>query len=239
MHILIPIIAGAAYKAGCKLWQDHQRKTTRASSVVAQPKWTSAIECSHTPEQACALIGRFLSENGAELNHRTESVSLYSRGDPSITRLPTDCNAKWHEIPAWIGFTHGRIGDSGNTLIDLDFRPFSSTSFSERAAQQFEQLARKEFDRIIEFLNTAQEPADHSSHEPGNALVAELESLGLAIGATWEQVQAAYRELSRKYHPDTLGRDIDSHLVELAQARFSEIASAYKRLRDRDDLRGA
>ena len=54
------------------------------------------------------------------------------------------------------------------------------------------------------------------------------------LGASWEQVQAAFRELSRKYHPDRLtGQQIEPYLIELAEQRFAEIASAYQRLRSR------
>ncbi|MFN0137487.1 MAG: J domain-containing protein [Phycisphaerae bacterium] len=60
----------------------------------------------------------------------------------------------------------------------------------------------------------------------------DYETLGLKIGATWEQVQAAYRDACKKYHPDMLsGQKVPPHLIELAVAKFKEITNAYQRLK--------
>ena len=50
-------------------------------------------------------------------------------------------------------------------------------------------------------------------------------SLGLARGASDEDIKKAYRRLARKYHPD-VSREKD------AEARFKEIAEAYETLKD-------
>lgn len=239
MHVLIPILAGAAIKAGSKMWKDHQRSTARKNPVAEQPKWSSVIECPHTPEHARRLIRRFLREHGASYEKRAESASIYSRGDPTITRLPTDRDVNWHDVPVCIVHSDGTIGDNGHTEIGVAFQPISTLSFSEHAADQFRDLARKEFARIIDYLNDNREHTQRSHADPSAEIRSDLEALGLALSATWEQIQAAYRELCRKYHPDRFSdQSIDPHLVELAQQRFAEIAAAYQRLRSRMSSKG-
>lgn len=51
--------------------------------------------------------------------------------------------------------------------------------------------------------------------------------LGVARTATDEEVKKAYRELSRKYHPDSYG---DNPLSGLAEEKFKEVQEAYDRI---------
>lgn len=48
--------------------------------------------------------------------------------------------------------------------------------------------------------------------------------LGVSPNASNDEVKKAYRELSRKYHPDSY---VDNPLSELAEAKFKEIQEAY------------
>lgn len=50
------------------------------------------------------------------------------------------------------------------------------------------------------------------------------EVLGLPQGATKDEVKKAYRELSRKYHPDA---NINNPLKDQAEEKFKEVQSAY------------
>lgn len=50
------------------------------------------------------------------------------------------------------------------------------------------------------------------------------EVLGLSSNASKDEVKKAYRELSRKYHPDA---NIDNPLADLAEERFKEVQDAY------------
>ena len=54
------------------------------------------------------------------------------------------------------------------------------------------------------------------------------EILGVANNATEEQVEAAYRELAKKYHPD---RYINNPLADLAEEKMKEINWAYEELK--------
>ncbi|MFP4226011.1 MAG: DnaJ domain-containing protein [Desulfobacterales bacterium] len=53
--------------------------------------------------------------------------------------------------------------------------------------------------------------------------------LGLKPGASREEIQAAYRELVQKYHPDKLSH-LGEEFQEMAQQKFVEIQNAYDQL---------
>ena len=50
------------------------------------------------------------------------------------------------------------------------------------------------------------------------------EVLGISPNATDDEVKKAYRELSRKYHPDSY---VNNPLAELAEEKFKEVQQAY------------
>ncbi|HEY9164437.1 MAG TPA: J domain-containing protein, partial [Magnetovibrio sp.] len=51
-------------------------------------------------------------------------------------------------------------------------------------------------------------------------------TLGVAKGATAEQIKVAYRRLAREHHPDTKNGD------KAAESRFKDISNAYGLLSD-------
>lgn len=53
--------------------------------------------------------------------------------------------------------------------------------------------------------------------------------LGVSPSATDEEVKRAYREQSRKYHPDTYA---DNPLSDLAEEKFKEVQEAYRQIMD-------
>ena len=50
------------------------------------------------------------------------------------------------------------------------------------------------------------------------------EVLGVSPNASDEEIKKAYRELSRKYHPDA---NVDNPLADLAEEKFKEVQEAY------------
>ena len=50
------------------------------------------------------------------------------------------------------------------------------------------------------------------------------EVLGVSPGASDDEIKKAYRELSRKYHPDA---NINNPLADLAAEKFKEVQEAY------------
>ncbi len=53
--------------------------------------------------------------------------------------------------------------------------------------------------------------------------------LGLAPGASREEIKAAYRRLAGKYHPDKV-QHLGEEFQKLAEARFKDIQEAYDKL---------
>ena len=53
--------------------------------------------------------------------------------------------------------------------------------------------------------------------------------LGISSDATDEEVKKAYRELSRKYHPDA---NANNPLKDLAEEKFKEVQAAYSQIMD-------
>lgn len=53
--------------------------------------------------------------------------------------------------------------------------------------------------------------------------------LGISPSATDDEVKKAYRELSRKYHPDTY---VNNPLSNLAEEKFKEVQEAYQQIMD-------
>lgn len=53
--------------------------------------------------------------------------------------------------------------------------------------------------------------------------------LGVSPNASDEEVKKAYRNLSRKYHPDSYN---DNPLADLAEEKFKEVQDAYKQIMD-------
>jgi hypothetical protein len=56
--------------------------------------------------------------------------------------------------------------------------------------------------------------------------------LGLAPGASAEEIREAYRELAAKYHPDKV-EHLGEEFRRLAEQRFKEIQAAYQQLNPR------
>ena len=53
------------------------------------------------------------------------------------------------------------------------------------------------------------------------------EILGIARNASDEEVKKAYREMSRKYHPDAY---VDNPLADLAEEKFKQVQEAYEEI---------
>jgi len=53
--------------------------------------------------------------------------------------------------------------------------------------------------------------------------------LGVSQNASNDEIKKAYRELSRKYHPDSY---VDNPLASLAEDKFKEVQEAYKQVMD-------
>lgn len=70
-------------------------------------------------------------------------------------------------------------------------------------------------------------PGTNSSRPPKPA----HEILGVAKDASWEEIQAAYKQLAKKYHPDKLSH-LGKEFSDLAAKRFLEIQKAFETLKN-------
>lgn len=82
-----------------------------------------------------------------------------------------------------------------------------------------------------------QKPAGKSSgtsrpgDNPGSRVPEpEYEVLGLSPDASWKEIQAAYKERIKKYHPDKLNH-LGEAFADLANEKFLEIQQAYESLK--------
>jgi len=82
----------------------------------------------------------------------------------------------------------------------------------------------------------AKDHAEASSAEtdPGGAKTPKnpYDVLGVPVGASQAEIQAAYRRLAARYHPDKLTH-LGQEFQVLAEEKFKTIQSAYDSLRDR------
>ena len=56
------------------------------------------------------------------------------------------------------------------------------------------------------------------------------QTLGVPPGARWEQIQAAYKENIKKYHPDKVSH-LGEEFTTLANEKFLRIQAAYNTLK--------
>jgi hypothetical protein len=74
---------------------------------------------------------------------------------------------------------------------------------------------------------------DEATPNPRNRVMAALAELGYeSMPPDWQTVEARYRELVRKYHPDRYAaQDLPPEMMNAAVERFKRIAEAYELLK--------
>jgi DnaJ-class molecular chaperone len=119
--------------------------------------------------------------------------------------------------------------------------------FNRDCASTFHTNAEEERDLFFQAVQwVIEHPDEWSNENPGRETCTsqakensqdsanDYETLGIQADSSWSDVQAAYREICRKYHPDTLsGYKVPPHITELAIQRFKQATEAYRRLKSR------
>ncbi len=172
-----------------------------------------------------------------------DMTDIFVRGNVGINAVRVALNLMWRDVPVTITARYS-ISEK-RTKLALEIAALPLVTFDAASTNSFYDLAKNEFQSLFEALKMlGQSTADRSSQVNGSSHAdasthdapddEDLRSLGLKPGASWPQIQAAYRECCRKYHPDRLnGKNVEPHLVELAVQRFKEITAAYQRLKER------
>ncbi len=117
------------------------------------------------------------------------------------------------------GFFPKRIQELFNT-----FKQFYSTSGSQRTQSSRTGASRSRESASASFRQ--RQKTQDNSNGPGRENLTPHQILGVSPNATKEQIQAAYREAIKKYHPDKVSH-LGEEFQELANRKFVEIQSAY------------
>lgn len=190
----------------------------------------------------------FCKQRSCNFVSQTRYQQVFVRGNPAITSIPASRGVHWHEIPIKITVDYS-IEVDGQLKVNILFAAPSEMEFDQPGADFFRTQAEEEHNLAFQFLETLLENIDRNASStaddeedemPANdqvvpeAAATDYELLGLRVGATWNQVQTAYREACKKYHPDILsGQKLPPHLIELAAEKFKEITDAYQRLKQK------
>ena len=129
-------------------------------------------------------------------------------------------------IPEWIAGHFGLIDDV--IVIGVLYWYFIYRPAKMRTGYQ------KSYYRQGQGTRTGGPQENHQGAHPANGFSRQdpYEILGVARGASIDEIKNAYRKLANKYHPDKVDHLGDEFRV-LAEQRFKEIQEAYQELVNR------
>lgn len=164
-----------------------------------------------------------------------DGLWLYQRGLVKMHQV--NKVVPFHLIP--VGIAVGVIPSSQCVRVVIAYRASPSSAFSETAAAYFLESAKAEADGVVELLQMISDDVARKDSQArlsvpsgGNSQNCDYSVLGLAPGASWSQIQTAYRASCKKYHPDHVtGQQVAPHLADHASQRFKECTAAYQRLK--------
>lgn len=191
------------------------------------------IECAIMQLQGQPTERRYSVDGALTLTYRC--------GDLRVVEAHKATDDMWTE---WMPFelvVTAKLFDN-ISLVGLHMLVPSQVTLSMEVIKSFKQFAATELASLVAVLERAEaewarEPRSKAPHqEPQSAAPAtsaddsDFGLLGLKPGATWPEVQAAFRTISMQFHPDRMV-GLPPHLVELGTKRFNEASAAYQRLR--------
>ncbi len=231
LFIIIAIVVG---------WFIVRRVKDRSSRSALQ--WVETREVQLPPDFARDALSMFLSKLGYLHRSGENGIRVYFCGDVNVTCMPCGRVVSWGEFP--------RVTAAGvapavkGVVVTLVIQPLPTVKLAPEGVAFFLECAREESDGAFGVLEVLMEDINRErqrtktarSSAPAQplptALPADLATLGVGPGASWDEVQAAYRDACNKYHPDRLsGQNVAPHLADLAVRRFTEVSAAYERLR--------
>lgn len=202
--------------------------------------WAGSTKCNLPRVVVRRLMhDKLCNDNRFRRVRSSEHSDEYFRGDESITAMPPSRSITWGEVPLFLTARYDL--DGGATTMELHFRAPPSLTFDKTCADTFPVHAEREFRSLLESLRVDAESGTASSNghaDGGNGHGAAAPTdddyalFGLRRGASWEHVQAAYRDACLKYHPDRFaGQNVPQHLIDLAVREFRERTEAYQRFK--------
>ncbi len=172
----------------------------------------------------------FVRQRGCEAYRMDGPSDVLFRGNFTITHLPLERSVSWEELPIIVTATY--TAEDAGTTTHLRIAATPDLLFDRACAEFFYEQAEQEFKWVADFLKDPR-PAGSTSQNPGQMIHDDYQAFGLPMGATWPDVQKAYRAASKKYHPDRFaGDDVPEHLVALAAERFAQLTANYQRIKE-------
>lgn len=220
-----------------RTWRDQSSEETPAA------KWTLDVTLALSPQQVRSAMNEFWLARGFSSRESEEKeIVSFRRGDWSITQLPGSQTTRWPEVPV---LAHCGCLELGNELyvkLRIALRPMQISEavldFCRRhALSDLNDAKQVLMYRAEHYAEQTKGPSERPRHRwmPEDDFDLEtreaLGTLGVEPGSSWAAIQAAYRELSLKFHPDRqVG--VAPHLAKLAEERFKEVNSAYQWLKE-------
>lgn len=251
MDVVVVFIVAVVLSGLWSAWRS--RGNTKAEFASS-----ATLRAYMSPTVARREVIRYLTARGCTLANSVGECDGFRRGEDGLRRLRGPGSGPWSALPVIVAAVC--YESQGRLVLHMRFSlaPFVSVSgsgtryFLEEAGAEFAQVASYLEQVASDYAQRRREqkrrrrpnhrwyPGDEEKQQAEEApksadpLDADLALLGLNRGASWDEVQRAYRDACRKYHPDGLsGKNVEPHLVELAVQRFKEVSAAYQRLRDR------
>lgn len=251
MDVLVVFIVAAVLSGLWSAWRSRGNARTEFAS-------SATLRAYMSPAVARREVIRNLTARGCTLVNSVGECDGFRRGEDGLRRLRGPGSGPWYAVPVIVAAVC--YESEGRLVLHMRFSLAPFVSVSACGTQYFVEQAGAEFAQVTSYLEQiaserAQRRSEHERRRrpnhrwyPGDEEGAhaqespaspdptddDLAVLGLKRGASWDDVQRAYRDACRKYHPDGLnGKNVEPHLVELAVQRFKEVTAAYQRLRDR------
>jgi len=229
---MIPIgawLAGAGVAALWHLFQDKDESDSFSAGLRLAEAIDTTVPCDHVRGQMAGLLYRYLKFERIDCEPGQE---CYFRGDKGITRLPTDRNVAWRDVPILLT-VHYRPGTEKSEL-EFEYAVPKNVRVHADCVAFIGEHWKQEMTTILDALRRDVRAPRVAPEPPADRSAADLAVLSLSPGASWPQIQAAYRQACLKYHPDRLqGRGVPPHLIELSVREFRVISDAYQRLKAR------
>lgn len=210
------------------------KKTVQVLQRKRDLRWWDEFQLTMPVGHALEVIGRILTERHAcDLMQVTSDKRVFSRrGAPGIRSVPSNGGMAWGDIPLLIVAWCSPL-TSERTRARIVFSANENVYFAPAAAAWFRKVADQEFREIIgEVRQAASHTSTPVAAPPAPDVSQAYAVLKLKPGAPWPDVQAAYREACKQYHPDRYaGQNLPARVNDVLTREFKVSTDAYQLLK--------